>query len=291
MRRHWTAIAAALALMIPSAVAQTAAQPTPQQTAQPSAQQGGAQTATQSGVTDATLQSNVQGKLATDAAFKSVVISVRGGVVDLTGTVPSEPDQKRAKEMASQVPGVKNVTDHLSIGEAGAAAASTAGAAVPQTAQSETTKNTAGSIAGNAGAIGSTTGDTTPSNPAVSTQSAAGANTGTNTQGMPSQNLTNSANSLGMTPDVDSNTLRSQIDSALKSDPTLGNAQVSVDVNATQITLSGSVPSGKEKQTAVRIAQSYAGNRRVSDKVTLAGRQTPPQTQTQNPNAIGTNPK
>jgi osmotically-inducible protein OsmY len=86
--------------------------------------------------------------------------------------------------------------------------------------------------------------------------------------------------------------LRSQIDSALKSDPTLGNAQLSVDVNASQITLSGSVPSGKEKQTAVRIAQSYAGNRRVSDKVTLAGRQTPPQTQnTQNPNAVGTNPK
>jgi osmotically-inducible protein OsmY len=276
MRRAWTVIAIALALTIPYAVAQ----------------QSGAQAATQSGVTDATLQSNVQGKLATDAAFKSVVISVRSGVVDLTGTVPSEPDQKRAKEMASQVPGVKNVTDHLSIGEVGAAAASSAGTAVPQTAQSETSKNTAGSIAGNAGAIGTTTGDTKPTNP--TTQSAAGNNAGTSTQDAAAQkqNLTNSANGLGMTPDVDSNTLRSQIDSALKSDPTLGNAQLSVDVNATQITLSGSVPSGKEKQTAVRIAQSYAGNRRVSDKVTLAGKQTPPQTQnSQNPNAMGTNPK
>jgi osmotically-inducible protein OsmY len=278
MRRAWTVIAIALALTIPYAVAQ----------------QSGAQAATQSGVTDATLQSNVQGKLATDAAFKSVVISVRSGVVDLTGTVPSEPDQKRAKEMASEVPGVKNVTDHLSIGEVGAGAASTAGTAVPQTAQSETSKNTAGSIAGNAGAIGTTTGDTKPTNPAVTTQSAAENNAGTSTQDAAAQkqNLTNSANGLGMTPDVDSNTLRSQIDSALKSDPTLGNAQLSVDVNATQITLSGSVPSGKEKQTAVRIAQSYAGNRRVSDKVTLAGKQTPPQTQnSQNPNAMGTNPK
>ena len=191
--------------------------------------------------------------------------------------------------MASQVAGVKNVTDHLSIGEAGAAATS-AGAAVPQTAQSETSKNTAGSIAGNAGAIGTTTGDTKPTNPEVTTQSATG--TGTSVQDAQSQgqkNLANSANGLGMTPDVDSSTLRSQIDSALKSDPTLSNAQLSVDVNATQITLSGSVPS---KQTAVRIAQSYAGNRRVSDKVTLAGKQTPPQTQnSQNPNAMGTNPK
>jgi osmotically-inducible protein OsmY len=283
MRRHWTVIATALALMIPSAVAQQAAQ-----------QEVGAQATTQSSTADTTLRSNVQGKLANDAAFKSVVVSVRSGVVDLTGTVPSEPDQKRAKELASKVPGVKNVTDHLSIGEAGAAAASTAGAAVPETAQSETTKNTAGSIAGNAGAIGTTTGDTTPTNPAVSTQSATSTNTGSSPQNAPvpgQQNLTNSAN-LGMTPDADSNTLRSQIDSALKSDPTLGNAQLSVDVNASQITLSGSVPSGKEKQTAVRIAQSYAGNRRVSDKVTLAGRQTPPQTQnTQNPNAVGTNPK
>jgi osmotically-inducible protein OsmY len=278
MRRAWTVIAIALALTIPYAVAQ----------------QSGAQAATQSGVTDATLQSNVQGKLATDAAFKSVVVSVRSGVVDLTGTVPSEPDQKRAKEMASQVPGVKNVTDHLSIGEVGAGAASTAGTAVPQTAQSETSKNTAGSIAGNAGAIGATTGDTKPTNQAVTTQSAAENNAGMSTQDASAQkqNLTNSANGLGMTPDVDSNTLRSQIDSALKSDPTLGNAQLNVDVNATQITLSGSVPSGKEKQTAVRIAQSYAGNRRVSDKVTLAGKQTPPQTQnSQNPNAMGTNPK
>jgi osmotically-inducible protein OsmY len=267
-----------LALTIPYAVAQES----PAQSAQ---------AATQSGMTDATVQSNVQSKLATDAAFKSVVVSVRSGIVELTGTVPSEPDQKRAKEMASQVAGVKNVTDHLSIGEAGAAAASSARTAVPQTAQSETTKNTAGSIAGNAGAIGTTTGDTTPTNPAVTTQSATG--TGTSVQDAQSQgqkNLTN-ANGLGMTPDVDSNTLRSQIDSALKSDPTLGSAQLSVDVNATQIILSGSVPSGKEKQTAVRIAQSYAGNRRVSDKVTLAGKQTPPQTNSQTPNAMGTNPK
>jgi osmotically-inducible protein OsmY len=281
MRRAWTVIAFVLALTIPYAVAQ----------------QSGAQAATQSSVTDATLQTNVQGKLATDAAFKSVVVSVRNGVVDLTGTVPSEPDQKRVKEMASQVPGVKNVTDHLSIGEVGAGAAS-AGAAVPQTAQSETSKNTAGSIAGNAGAIGTTTGDTTPTNPAVKTQSASGNNAPSgmsvqDSQTQSQQNLANSSNTLGMTPDVDSNTLRSQIDSALKSDPTLSNAQLSVDVNASQITLSGSVPSGKEKQTAVRIAQSYAGNRRVSDKVTLAGKQTPPTTQpnSQNPNAMGTNPK
>jgi osmotically-inducible protein OsmY len=213
---------------------------------------------------DSALQSKVQRALATDAAFKNVNASVRDGVVDLSGTVTSQPDQKRAKDVASKVAGVKSVNEHLSIGEA-AAATAPSNSVVPQTAQSETSNNTAGSIAGNSGAIGSTTGDTQPTK------------------------TTASSSGLGLTPDVDSNTLRSQIDSALKSDPTLSGAQVSVDVNDTQITLSGSVPSGKEKQTAVRIAQSYAGNRRVNDKVTLAGKQAPPNSQ--NPNAMGTNPK
>jgi osmotically-inducible protein OsmY len=35
--------------------------------------------------------------------------------------------------------------------------------------------------------------------------------------------------------------------------------------------LSGSVATGKEKQTAKRIAQSFAGNRRVEDKITVTG--------------------
>jgi osmotically-inducible protein OsmY len=38
------------------------------------------------------------------------------------------------------------------------------------------------------------------------------------------------------------------------------------------IELSGSVPTGKEKITAKRIAQSYAGNRKVVDKMTVSGR-------------------
>lgn len=255
-------------------------------------QSAGTSSAAQVNSSDAVLQAKVQSTLAGDAAFKNVNASVRGGVVDLTGTVTSQPDQKRAKDAVSKIAGVKSVNEHLSIGEAKSAAVSPASAVVPQTAQSETVNNTAGSIAGNAGAIGSTTGDSRPTNPAVTTQSAAGNNAPAGNAMADTRNHPTGESAsvgLGMTPDVDSNTLRSQIDSALKSDPTLSNSQLNVDVNDSQITLSGSVPTGKEKQTAVRIAQSYAGNRRVTDKVTLAGRQAAPNSQT--PNAVGTNPK
>ena len=285
MRKAWILILG-VALALPYAAAQT------------SATQTNEQSSATSSSSDSTLQKEVQDKFAADAAFKNVKASVNGGVVDLSGTVTSQPDQKRAKDLASSVSGVKSVNEHLSIGEAGAMAA-TESAAVPQTAQSETTKNTAGSIAGNAGAIGATTGDATPTNPAVETKSAAGNNApkgmavqDSQTQSAENTGSASSAKSgLGMTPDVDSNTLRSQIDSALKSDPTLGSSQLSVDVNDAQITLSGSVPTGKEKKTAVRIAQSYAGNRRVKDSVTVAGKQAAPTQNQQNPDAVGTNPK
>ncbi len=176
----------------------------------------------------------------------------------------------------------------------------------PKTAQSETQNNTAGSIAGNSGAIGTTTGQATPQDPNTPQKSAAGNNAPTgnatktieNTPSAPQNTAPEAAGersaareSLGMTPDVDSRTLQGEIDSALKSDPTLANSQVSVQVSDSQITLSGSVPSGKDKVTATRIAQSYAGNRRVKDQVTVAGRRQKPETTTTQPNAMGTNPK
>jgi hypothetical protein len=47
---------------------------------------------------------------------------------------------------------------------------------------------------------------------------------------------------------------------------------VNVNVTEDTIDLSGTVMTGKEKQTAKRIAQSYAGNRKVKDHLTVTGR-------------------
>jgi osmotically-inducible protein OsmY len=46
---------------------------------------------------------------------------------------------------------------------------------------------------------------------------------------------------------------------------------VNVTITSDKIVLSGSVPTGKDRQTAKRIAESYAGSRQVEDNLTVTG--------------------
>jgi hypothetical protein len=69
----------------------------------------------------------------------------------------------------------------------------------------------------------------------------------------------------------DSATLQTTIQDKLKSEPLLSSSTVNVNVTDSTIELSGTVATGKEKQTAERIAQSYAGNRKVVDRITVTG--------------------
>ncbi|MGE5110882.1 MAG: BON domain-containing protein [Acidobacteriaceae bacterium] len=77
--------------------------------------------------------------------------------------------------------------------------------------------------------------------------------------------------SLPSTNPADSTSLKQQLDQAYQSEPSLSGSNIQVDVTDSQVQLTGSVPSGKEKLTAKRIAQSYAGNRKVADKLTVSG--------------------
>lgn len=70
----------------------------------------------------------------------------------------------------------------------------------------------------------------------------------------------------------DTATLQNQIQNALQNEPTLHNDNVNVSVTDSTIELSGAVQTGKEKQTAERIASSFAGNRRVKDRITVSGK-------------------
>jgi hypothetical protein len=63
--------------------------------------------------------------------------------------------------------------------------------------------------------------------------------------------------------------LKAQIENALHNEPTLANGNVAVTVTDSNIDLSGSVPTSNDKQTAERIAQSYAGNRQLSDHLSV----------------------
>jgi hypothetical protein len=71
---------------------------------------------------------------------------------------------------------------------------------------------------------------------------------------------------------ADSASLKGQLDQAYQSEPSLSGSSIQVDVSEAAIQLTGSVPTGKEKTTAKRIAQSYAGNRKVVEKLTVTGK-------------------
>lgn len=95
----------------------------------------------------------------------------------------------------------------------------------------------------------------------------------------------------GMTTGVginDTATLQSQIQNALQNEPTLRNDALSVNVTDSTIELGGNVQNGKEKQTAHRIASSFAGNRRVKDRITVTGHGTA--SSSPNSSTLGGNP-
>jgi osmotically-inducible protein OsmY len=72
----------------------------------------------------------------------------------------------------------------------------------------------------------------------------------------------------GISPDQ----LKAQLQQAFQAEPTLSSCNLTQNVTADSIELAGTCPTGKEKQTARRIAQSLAGNRRVVDRITVTGR-------------------
>jgi hypothetical protein len=74
-------------------------------------------------------------------------------------------------------------------------------------------------------------------------------------------------NAGGLTSDQ----LHQRIDAALHSEPTLSGSNLTVNVSDDSIDLSGTVSSSKDRITARRIVQSFAGNRRVRERVTVAG--------------------
>ncbi len=73
----------------------------------------------------------------------------------------------------------------------------------------------------------------------------------------------------------DSSSLQQQLDQAFQSEPSLNGSKIDVAVTDSQVHLTGSVPTNKDKVTAERIAKSYAGNRKVIDKVTVAPNSSP----------------
>jgi osmotically-inducible protein OsmY len=242
------------------------------------------------------IRSRIQSRLQQEglAQPSNVLVNVNNNnQVVLSGTVRSEEEKRRAEQAARSVAVNQTVINNITVSSAatGAATGTTGGVAgtatgtTPQTGTSTTT-GTTGGVAG------------------TTSQTGASTQTGTTT-GTTGSVSGSTAPSGGVSGGVATETsgLESQIETALRNEPTLVIANVDVVVRGDLISLSGSVPDGKAKQTAKRIAQSYAGNRRVEDRLTVSGRgaakpgqpdsqqQSQPEQQEQNPNEPRSNPQ
>ena len=230
---------------------------------------------------DKALRTQIETQFAKDTAFQDLTVDVNHSVATLKGRVGSRADRDRAKDLVGGIRGVAEVKDFIQIGGAAAAtgAASPANAtdqnAVSANAGASSTtpagnstpqSNAAGQAAQNAGTAASNnqneskganseaSGATMP----ATTQSAGGANI----SGLPQSDIETAGGSQG-------DTLQSEIENAYSKEPTLAHSSIGVKVTPSEIQLSGKAENAKQKATARRIAQSYANNRRVVDKVTV----------------------
>jgi osmotically-inducible protein OsmY len=72
-------------------------------------------------------------------------------------------------------------------------------------------------------------------------------------------------------PAPTSRELQEQIEQALSKEPELATSNIRVLVDKQAVTLTGVVESPNDRTLAIRIAQSYAGERQVVDKLKLRG--------------------
>ena len=61
--------------------------------------------------------------------------------------------------------------------------------------------------------------------------------------------------------------VQEQIQDGLNSEPALSNSKVSVKTSEKSVVLSGTVDSETQHELALRIAQAYAGDRKIVDKI------------------------
>lgn len=65
--------------------------------------------------------------------------------------------------------------------------------------------------------------------------------------------------------------LRAKIEAALRHEPSLSNTTISLNISDDTIDITGNANSPKERLAARRIVQSFAGNRKVRERISVAG--------------------
>ena len=71
--------------------------------------------------------------------------------------------------------------------------------------------------------------------------------------------------------DLSDSEVEQQIQKKLSREPALANTEIGVKIDATSVTLTGSVDTERQRDLALRIAQSYADRRKIVDKIKIQG--------------------
>ncbi len=201
------------------------------------------------------VQSDIQSALRSEPSLSSTVaqnisVNVSNNHVVLSGTVPSQSDKDKAQEVAEQKAAGMSVINNIQVSSSASAAAGSTAGGVSGAAGATTPSSSAQSSAGTSGNVAAA--------PPQSSNSPASRDT-TTEQGAPTGGATSAQNATD---------LKSQIENSLQKEQLTG---VVVNVTDEKVELTGTVPNGKDKQTAKRIAQSYAGNRKVVDHIKVTG--------------------
>ena len=69
--------------------------------------------------------------------------------------------------------------------------------------------------------------------------------------------------------DLSASEVEKQIQDKLNREPTLANTEIGVKIDAKSVTLTGSVNTENQRDLALRIAQAYAGHRKILDKIKI----------------------
>lgn len=229
-------------------------------------------------MSDADLQSAVRSKLSSDPAFANVQATVENGNVTLDGTVASKDDRKRLKNEIKGVSGVRKVKENVNVGSETQASPAASGSGPGMAFMNQDSmqsgsgsdQNTAGSTAGNSDTSANPSSQT-PSTTAPQAGSMGAGQTGTT----PSQNTGATipqSDSATQTSSDDTLGLQRQIQSAITNDSSLAQSTVTVNVSDSTVGLEGTVSNQTAKMNAERIAQSYAGNRKVTNNLQVTGR-------------------
>jgi osmotically-inducible protein OsmY len=194
------------------------------------------------GARDTTAESG-SASAATAGAGKAPATGASGSVESTTGTgsqVGVGASPKGTSPVALKVNRIEHIADKCEPASPSGAMSAPSGGIAPSSGTQGTGAATTGSIGSSSSKVPASGGTAT-------------------------EQTTSSSGSLGTS--MSSSDLKTQIDSAIHNEPTLANSNLIVNVTDDSIEISGLVPSSRDRETALRIARSYAGNRRVVDRL------------------------